>query len=245
MSPDERQMLAGLFDRIRAASGTPRDRDAEALINQAIVAQPYAPYLLAQTVLVQEETLKQAAQRVQQLEAQVTDLQSRAAAPQESGSFLGGIGKSLFGSPAPVPRPTPVPQYAQPYTSQPQQAGGPWGNQPQQQYAQPPMMGQMAPRAGGGFLSGALSTAAGVAGGVMLAESLGGLFGGHHGGMGGSMFGGGGSNSGVNSYETDHTQDQLQDQLADADTTQDALQDANDYGSGGDSGGGDSGSSDV
>ena len=102
MSPEERQMLAGLFDRIRAAAGSARDRDAEALINEAVRQQPYAPYLLAQTVLMQEQTLQQAAQRVQQLDAQVQDLQSRQSAPQDSGStsFLGGIGKSIFGSSA-------------------------------------------------------------------------------------------------------------------------------------------------
>ena len=30
ISPEERQLLQGLFDRIRGAAGTPRDREAEA-----------------------------------------------------------------------------------------------------------------------------------------------------------------------------------------------------------------------
>ncbi len=53
MSPEERQLLIGLFDRVRGAAANPRDREAEALIDDAVRAQPYAPYLLAQTVLVQ------------------------------------------------------------------------------------------------------------------------------------------------------------------------------------------------
>ena len=226
MSPDERQMLTGLFDRIRSAAGTARDRDAEALIYQAVQAQPYAPYLLAQTVLMQEQTLQQAAQRVQALEAQVQELQNRPAPDTGSGSFLGGISKSIFGGAAPAqpPRPSAVPNYAP-------QPANPWGNQPQMapqpQYAPQPQMMQQPQRSGGGFLSGALSTAAGVAGGAMLAHSLGGLFGGGGNPLGGLF--GGGAHSGVNQYGNDHAQDGLQDQLADADQTQDEMQDAGDY----------------
>ncbi len=34
MSPEERQLLTALFERVRTASATPRDEDAEALIDQ-------------------------------------------------------------------------------------------------------------------------------------------------------------------------------------------------------------------
>ncbi len=36
MSPEERQLLTGLFDRIRGAAATPRDPEAEALISDAV-----------------------------------------------------------------------------------------------------------------------------------------------------------------------------------------------------------------
>lgn len=196
MIPEERQLLAGLFDRVRTADGTPRDREAEAFIADAIRAQPSAPYLLAQTVIVQEHALRAANERLQQLEAQVQDLQRAAAAPagDGGGSFLGGFGKSLFGG-EPVP---PAP----PHVSVP--PSGPWGTQaayapppPSQPQWTPPAQPQWsAPQApvegGGSFLHGALGAAAGVAGGVLLADSIRGLFSGHSNPFGiGSGFGGG------------------------------------------------------
>ena len=69
MTPEERQMLGSLFERINATSATPRDPQAEAFINDAVRAVPYAPYVLAQTVLVQQHALEAAAQRVAELEA--------------------------------------------------------------------------------------------------------------------------------------------------------------------------------
>ena len=195
MSPDERQMLAGLFQRISAMGGAPRDRDAEAMIGDAVKSLPFAPYVMAQTVLVQEQQLGAASARVLELEAQLRDMQSHAA-PADSGGFLGSIGKSLFGGPAPAaPRPSAF--------NQPPQ-GGPWG-QPQQppQYQPAPQQYQPGPqyqqpmgapqRSGGGFMSGALGAAAGLAGGVLMADSIKGMFGSHSNPLGdtaGSLFGG-------------------------------------------------------
>jgi hypothetical protein len=190
MTPEERQMLGGLFQRVNAAAATQRDAEAEGFINDAVRAAPHAPYVLAQTVLVQQQALEAAANRISQLEAAA---QQGAEQSQEHGSFLGNLGKTIFGSaPAAPPRPSygqqayqraappaPPPQgYAQPqpqgYPPQP----GPWGAPPQPQ--------------SGGFLQNAASTAAGVAGGVALGNLLGGLFGGH---SGGGLFGGGASSA--------------------------------------------------
>ena len=222
MTPDESQMLQDLFARMRAVAGNPRDGQAEALIADAVRAQPYAPYLMAQTVLVQQQALENAARRVSELEAQAK------AAPQGETSFLGSIGKSLFGggAGAPAPRNSYDASAYQRQNAAPSQ-GGPWG--------------APAASAGGGFLSGALRTAAGVAGGVFLANEIGSLFGGHGGGLfGGSPFGGGGTVN--NFYETaPGGQDQrAADAQQDADQDQDAAQDASDYSSnsGSDFGGG-------
>ena len=210
MTPEERQMLSGLFDRIGAAANGPKDQEADSFINEAMRATPAAGYVLAQTVLVQQQALEAAARRVSELEA-------KAAAPQEGG-FLGNIGRSLFGGAAtqtpppaaqrgydarayeqrdPAGYPPQRPAYAPP---PPPQQGGPWGGAPQPS--------AFAPQ-GGGFLQGALQTATGVAGGVLLGNALGGLFGGHSGGSG--LFGGGGSGYGqgetvnetVNNYYSD------------------------------------------
>jgi hypothetical protein len=94
MSPEEHQLLTGLFDRIRSAATTPRDQEAEALIQDATKAQPYAPYYLAQTVLVQDQALRAANDRLQELEGKVKE--GQAASGPRPGGFLSGLG-SLFG----------------------------------------------------------------------------------------------------------------------------------------------------
>jgi len=196
MSPEERQLLASLFDRVRTTGSAQRDADAEAFINQSVREQPYAPYFLAQAVLIQEQGMKAAADRIQQLEARVHELEQQGADnhPQaQSGGFLGGLG-SLFGGQQ-QPQRGPAPQ-----AGYPQQQGrlyddyarnapqpGPWGGQ--QQPTGPWSQQAAAPSAGGSFLRGALGTAAGVAGGVMLAESLSSLFSPHLGGTGGGLGG--------------------------------------------------------
>lgn len=186
MTPDEKQLLAGLFDRIRAANIGPRDAEADAFINSAMVQTPGAAYVLAQTVLIQEQALSAANQKIQQLQQQV----QQQAQPQGGGSFLGGLGKSLFGAPAPQQQPAyaPQPQYA----PQPAPQPGPWG----------------APAAPTSFLSGALHTAAGVAGGVLLAEGVSSLFSGGRGmggyGMGGYGMAPMGGETIVNNYYTEN-----------------------------------------
>ncbi|MDL2405053.1 DUF2076 domain-containing protein [Rhizobium calliandrae] len=195
MSPEERQMLASLFDRVRATGSTQRDADAEAFINQSVREQPYAPYFLAQAVLIQEQGMKAAADRIQQLEARVRELEQQGAGNQpqaQSSGFLGGLG-SLFGSqqqPQRGPAPQAPQQQGRLYDDYARNAPqpGPWGGQ--QQPTGPWSQQAAAPSAGGSFLRGALGTAAGVAGGVMLAESLSSLFSPHLGGTGGGGLGG-------------------------------------------------------
>jgi hypothetical protein len=254
MSPEERQLLTGLFDRIRGAASAPRDQEAEALIQDATRAQPYAPYFLAQTVLVQDQALRAANDRLQELEAKVKSLESQAASAPRAGGFLGGLGSLFGGGPAPrasAPPPPPPPPSGRWGQSPPQ---GNW-QQPPQGYGQPAPgpWGGPAPSSGGGFLHGALGTAAGVAGGVLLADSIRSLFAGHNNPLGiGTGFGGGvpGSETIINNYygsddQSLHDQDVAQDaqqdayddaqQYADAqqdaDQDQDDIQDASDYGS--------------
>ena len=202
MSPEERQLLAGLFERTRSAAGGQRDQEAESFIAEQLKSQPGAPYLLAQTVLVQDQALQAANQRLQELDSRVHELESRPP-QQQSGGFLGGLFGGGAQRPAPPPpRQAPPPGYGQ-QPAYPQQApGGPWGAAPAAApgyappgYAPPGYAPQGYPpqqaAAGGGFLKGALGAAAGVAGGVLLADSIRGLF---HGGAGGA-----GSNLGIGS----------------------------------------------
>ena len=100
MNAEERQMLTDLFERVRSAGAQSRDPQAESFINDAVRALPYAPYVLAQTVLIQQQALEAASRQIQELQAH--------AAPQQETSFLGGLGKALFGGPqAPTARRQP------------------------------------------------------------------------------------------------------------------------------------------
>ena len=192
MTPEERQMLADLFDRVKPAGATPRDADAEAFINDAVRAAPFAPYVLSQTVLVQQRALEAAAHRIAELEAAT---RQGAEQSQEHGSFLGNLGKTIFGGGAPAapPRPSydasayqrgpaPAPPAARAIPLRRRRPG-------LSRLRRSPVHGASPSLPGGGFLQNAASTAAGVAGGVALGNLLGGLFGGH---AGGGLFGGGG-----------------------------------------------------
>jgi hypothetical protein len=233
MSPDERQLLVDLFDRIRQNAKNPRDREAEAFIADQVRAQTYAPYLLAQTVIVQDQALRAANERLQQLEQHVGELEGQGSQQQGSGGFLGGLG-SLFGGGDRGAPPSSVP---------PTRWGGPQGGAPYGQGGYPPQGGyapqqggpwtggpQYQQGGGGGFLKGALGAAAGVAGGVLLADSIRGLFhgagnpfgiGSGFGGMGGGAAGLGGGDTVVNNYydggdpSTQHAADLGPDQVAD------------------------------
>ena len=191
MSPEERQLLTALFARVRTASSTPRDPEAETLIGQAVREQPYSSYYLAQAVIVQEKGLEAAASRIRDLEDRIHQLEAGDNEPhrgEESGGFL----SSIFGS-GQSQRPA-QPSYSQPGAP----PSGPWSSASRQNY-QPSRGydqrndddgyrgqqtsgrwgGNAMPSAGGSFLGGALGTAAGVAGGMLLANSLSGIFGNH------------------------------------------------------------------
>jgi uncharacterized protein len=148
----DRDAINGLFDRIDdvARRSAPRDPDAEALIQQRLQHYPPAPYYMAQTILVQEEALRKAQERIEQLESQT----------QGSGGFLGGLFGGAGGT-----------------GGQPQQQAparrGPWGN-PGDGYDD--RRGSRIGGGGGGFLAGAAQTALGVTGGVLLGSAIAGMF---------------------------------------------------------------------
>lgn len=190
MTPQERDLLEGLFSRIRTAPPGPRDAEADAYITAQVRQSPQAAYLLTQTVIVQEEALRAAAARIDELTARVTELEdAQRGAQAQPSSFLGNIGKSMFGgqdqSSAPARGSVPSAGGARQFGREddaPRPAGGiampnaaPAANRWTQQGR--PIAGAEPQQAGGGsFLKGALGAAAGVAGGMLLANSLSGLF---------------------------------------------------------------------
>src|SRR5471030_3240243 len=132
MQDQERDLIEGLFGRLKEYESQQRDPEAERLIAGLVAAQPGAPYLLTQTVLVQEQALKAAQARIDELEAK-----AKAAPPP---SFLGNAPRvGPWGSASGAAPTAPV---APP-------PGGPWQQAAPQQPLQPPPQQMMG---GGGFL---------------------------------------------------------------------------------------------
>jgi uncharacterized protein len=188
MTPQERELIADLFDRLASLERNPRDPQAEAAIREGLRDAPNALYALVQTVLVQDEALKAANARIQQYEgggpAGVQQEQPR--------GFLDSMRDSLFGRDEPrgsVPR---VPQAGAPMGAPPPgYRADPWGRdrdgpppmqQPYQQqpYQQQPYAQQ--PSSGGSFLGTAAAAAAGVLGGALLMGGIRSALGGHQAG---------------------------------------------------------------
>jgi hypothetical protein len=164
MQAQERELILGLFGRLQPFESQPRDGEADALIRDLAACQPAAPYLLVQTVLVQEQALKAAQERIAELEAK-----AGAAPAAAGGGFLGSAPKiGPWG--AQSSQPAAAPRASVPSTRSPLQAA-----------VAPP---QQQPAAGGSFLRTAMATAAGVAGGALLFEGIRSL-------MGNNPFGGG------------------------------------------------------
>jgi hypothetical protein len=188
MTPDERNLISSLFDRLASAGNQPKDAEADQLIRSKVAANPAAPYLLAQSTLVMQQALANAQNRISALEKQIAESSSSAHGAQQGGGFLSGVA-SFFGGgqqqQPPRSTPPPVPPQPQQYPQ----------SQPPPAY--PPQQQAPGGRGGGGFLQGALSTAAGVAGGALLFQGIENLLGHNPGPFAGSvtpsggLFGGG------------------------------------------------------
>ena len=186
MTPQERQLIDDLFDRLAKLESARRDPEAMSAIMQGLRNAPNAVYALVQTALVQDEALKRADMRIQELEAV-------AGQQNQSGGFLNSMRDAIFGQ--------NQPHGSVPNVRAPEIAGGSrpaWNTGqvlPQGQpagYAQPlcPALWRRTAAAsafgggGGSFLGTAAAAAVGVVGGSMLAGSL------------RSMMGGGGNQQG-------------------------------------------------
>ena len=93
MTPQENDLVAELFDRLAKLETTPRDPDAERLIADGARQAPHALYALVQTTLLQDEALKRANARIEELQAQVDEPPQPG---QRQGSFLDSM-RATFG----------------------------------------------------------------------------------------------------------------------------------------------------
>jgi uncharacterized protein len=183
MTPQERQLVNNLFDRLSKVESAPRDPDAAASIAQGLRGAPNAVYALVQTVLVQDEALKRANSRIQELEAGSAPPQS------QSGGFLDSMRETIFGQNQPrgsVPNVRPPEIASRPVWNSGQvmqQARSP-GQYDQGPYDQPYGAPQAPMGGGGSFLGTAAAAAAGMVGGSLLLGSIRSMMGGGHHGFG-------------------------------------------------------------
>jgi hypothetical protein len=171
MTPQERQLIDELFDRLAALESAPRDPDAERAIAEGLTRAPHATYPLVQTVLVQDEALKRA-------DARIAELEGQGAEPPRQGGFLDNMREALLGrddrrGSVPSVRPGAASAGAPP----PAWSGG--APAPSGYYPQPPMAQPIG--TGGSFLGTAAASAAGAIGGAMLLNGIRSMFGQSHG----------------------------------------------------------------
>src|SRR5579863_7767592 len=201
MTPQERQLVDDLFDRLSKMESAPRDPDANTAISQGLRVAPNAIYPLVQTVLVQDEALRRANDRIQQLEDQLDGPQQRQG---QSGGFLDSMRGAIFGQgqgggSVPNVRPPDLGSrpvwnsgqvlqqggqhydqggYGQSQGGYGQSYGGPQGGGPMGGGMRGG--GMMGGGGGGSFLGTAAAAAAGVVGGSLLLNSIRGMMGGSH-----------------------------------------------------------------
>jgi hypothetical protein len=241
MTPQEQALVGELFDRLASVENTPRDPEAERVIANGLRRAPHAVYALVQTALVQDEALKRANARMEELEAQLDG----GPQVQQQGGFLDSMREAVLGRREPRGS---VPSVRSPGTQTSPMAPPPYEGG----FGYPPQMPTgPAFGSGGSFLGTAASTAAGVIGGALLTDGIRSMFG-HHGGSGGttqSAFGpsaGSGSalarDAGVNDIDrsaapdreraadaaADQQQDWEDDQQSAADAAADRQQDSED-----------------
>lgn len=186
MTPEERQLLNTLAERIRSVPPQQKDPEADQFLRQLAQERPDTGYVLAQTVIMQDFALRNAQAQIEELQRQLAE----AAPPQQRpGSFLGGL---FGGSAAPQPSTShsgSVPRVNADATAGP--GSQPRGYHPDAMSGPGPQAGPgygyggptMQPSQTGDFLRNAASTAAGVAGGALLFQGISSLFSGHHGGL--------------------------------------------------------------
>lgn len=170
MTPEERQLVTGLFERLRQNDHRDRDPEAQELIEAGLVAHPDAPYLMTQLLLLQARALSAAQDKVRALQRDVSYAPGATRSPASEHSFLAGV---------------------------PQR--GPWdvaSNSSAAPVSSAKEPRRPVSSSGGSFLRGAVQTAAGVAGGALLFEGINSLLhmgssGWGHGLMPGSFLGGG------------------------------------------------------
>jgi hypothetical protein len=174
MTPQEQELVGELFDRLAKLENAPRDPAAERLIAEGLQQAPHAVYALVQTALIQDEALRRANDRIQELQALPTGPGDE---EPHQGSFLDTMRDAVLGrrdARSSVPNIPPQAGSSPPTSSPaaPTNQVPPDYPPPMQPYSSGPGLG-----GGGSFLGSAASTAAGVIGGALLLDGIRSMFG--------------------------------------------------------------------
>ncbi|WP_376706272.1 DUF2076 domain-containing protein (plasmid) [Mesorhizobium sp. ISC25] len=102
MTPAEQNLIEDIFNRIRSHGAAGRDGEADTLIGHLMRETPGAAYALVQSVLVQDQALREADQRIRTLEQRQVE---RGA----DGSFLGSADRQHWNA-SPTGPSTSAPQ---------------------------------------------------------------------------------------------------------------------------------------
>jgi uncharacterized protein len=172
MTPEERQRVDELFERLARLETAPRDTQAERAIGEGLALAPHAIYPLVQTVLVQDEALKRA-------DARIRELSGADGEPRAGGGFLDSMRNTLTGGSAHTSVPSVRATANEPDTRWNRGGALAAAGSPPAEAPAP------APGFGGSFLGTAAASAAGMIGGALLLNSISSMFG-HR---GGSAFG--------------------------------------------------------
>ena len=190
MTPQERQMIDDLFDRLAKLETAPRDPEAEHAIIDGLRRAPNAVYALVQTALVQDEALKRADAKIRELSGEGQPHRRKAAA-SSTACAMRSRAMCARRCRACIRRPPP------PAPADPIRAGiraAPRRAHRTMKAARSRATRQAMPRSapspglfGGGssFLGTAAASAAGMIGGSLLLNSISSMFG-HHGSAFGS-----------------------------------------------------------
>jgi hypothetical protein len=203
MTPEERDLIVDLFDRLAQLERNPRDPEAERAIREGLQRAPNAVYALVQSVLVQDEALRAANDHIAELEDEL----DRLSPPQgqrgneKPKSFLDSVRETVLGREEPRGGSVPSVGRGQPMGAPAgygEQRSSPWGGGARDAgpgyggpggpggpgYGAPPQGG-----GGGGFLGTAAAVAAGAIGGSLLMGGIRSALGSQGGGQGSPLGG--------------------------------------------------------
>ena len=170
MTPEERNLVTELFDRLATLEDAPRDPEAERAIRDGLRQAPNAVYALVQTVLVQDEALKRADARIRELEGEPAPTRRATAAFSAAcATACSGAASAARGSVPSVQRAGGRALAACRRPGVHRRSGMAPPQPDRAAHAAEPARG---PACGGSFLGTAAAAAAGVVGGSLLLSGI-------------------------------------------------------------------------